>query len=370
MPYEARVVSAHRTPDEMFEYAETAAARGLRCIIAGAGGAAHLPGMLAAKTTCRCSACRCRASTCRAWIRCFRSCRCPRACRSRRSRSAKRAPPMPACSRWRCSPRTDPRSPRKLAAFRDSQQGRSASDAAAARRSRERRRDAMIEPGAWLGLLGGGQLGRMFTMAAQSMGYRVVVLDPGGHSPAGSVADAAYRCRLPRSRRPRHWPRAVPPSPPNSRTCRPRACATWRGTAWSARPPTASRSPRTGSPRSSSWLRPGSRSRRTRSSAATTTCARALRTCCPVSSSAAGWATTARAKSGSTRSEDLAAGLRAARERALRARAAPAARSCELSCVVARGSDATGRGLPGGREPACRRHPRREHRARARARRT
>jgi 5-(carboxyamino)imidazole ribonucleotide mutase len=48
--YEARVVSAHRTPDEMFSYAQSAAARGLRCIIAGAGGAAHLPGMLAAKT--------------------------------------------------------------------------------------------------------------------------------------------------------------------------------------------------------------------------------------------------------------------------------------------------------------------------------
>ena len=49
--YEAKVVSAHRTPDEMFAYAESAAQRGLRCIIAGAGGAAHLPGMLAAKTT-------------------------------------------------------------------------------------------------------------------------------------------------------------------------------------------------------------------------------------------------------------------------------------------------------------------------------
>jgi 5-(carboxyamino)imidazole ribonucleotide mutase len=48
--FEARVLSAHRTPDEMFEYAEDAAARGLRCIVAGAGGAAHLPGMLAAKT--------------------------------------------------------------------------------------------------------------------------------------------------------------------------------------------------------------------------------------------------------------------------------------------------------------------------------
>jgi 5-(carboxyamino)imidazole ribonucleotide mutase len=49
--HEARVVSAHRMPDEMFEYACTAATRGLRAIIAGAGGAAHLPGMLAAKTT-------------------------------------------------------------------------------------------------------------------------------------------------------------------------------------------------------------------------------------------------------------------------------------------------------------------------------
>jgi 5-(carboxyamino)imidazole ribonucleotide mutase len=51
VPYEARVVSAHRTPDAMFEYAEQARDRGLACIIAGAGGAAHLPGMIASKTT-------------------------------------------------------------------------------------------------------------------------------------------------------------------------------------------------------------------------------------------------------------------------------------------------------------------------------
>jgi 5-(carboxyamino)imidazole ribonucleotide mutase len=49
--FEARVVSAHRTPDLLFDYAATARERGLHCIIAGAGGAAHLPGMLAAKTT-------------------------------------------------------------------------------------------------------------------------------------------------------------------------------------------------------------------------------------------------------------------------------------------------------------------------------
>jgi len=51
VPHEARVVSAHRMPDDMFAYAEGAAARGLRAIIAGAGGAAHLPGMIASKTT-------------------------------------------------------------------------------------------------------------------------------------------------------------------------------------------------------------------------------------------------------------------------------------------------------------------------------
>lgn len=51
VPWESRVVSAHRTPDLLFEYAEQAASRGLKCIIAGAGGAAHLPGMLASKTT-------------------------------------------------------------------------------------------------------------------------------------------------------------------------------------------------------------------------------------------------------------------------------------------------------------------------------
>ena len=51
VPCEVQVVSAHRTPDKLFDYADSANARGLRVIIAGAGGAAHLPGMLAAKTT-------------------------------------------------------------------------------------------------------------------------------------------------------------------------------------------------------------------------------------------------------------------------------------------------------------------------------
>lgn len=51
IPYEAQVVSAHRTPDKMYDYAKSARERGLQCIIAGAGGAAHLPGMVSAMTT-------------------------------------------------------------------------------------------------------------------------------------------------------------------------------------------------------------------------------------------------------------------------------------------------------------------------------
>ncbi|MEI5907353.1 5-(carboxyamino)imidazole ribonucleotide mutase [Bacillus spongiae] len=51
IPYEKKVVSAHRTPDEMFRYAEEARERGIKIIVAGAGGSAHLPGMVAAKTT-------------------------------------------------------------------------------------------------------------------------------------------------------------------------------------------------------------------------------------------------------------------------------------------------------------------------------
>ncbi len=50
IPYETRIVSAHRTPDRLWDYGKTAAARGLKVIIAGAGGAAHLPGMMASKT--------------------------------------------------------------------------------------------------------------------------------------------------------------------------------------------------------------------------------------------------------------------------------------------------------------------------------
>ena len=74
--YEARVVSAHRTPDLMFEYAETARERGIKAIIAGAGGAAHLPGMVAAKPRCPSWVFPCPANICAAKTPCFRLCKC------------------------------------------------------------------------------------------------------------------------------------------------------------------------------------------------------------------------------------------------------------------------------------------------------
>jgi 5-(carboxyamino)imidazole ribonucleotide mutase len=83
VPHECCVISAHRTPDRLYEYAKGAAARGLVAIIAGAGGAAHLPGMTAAMTRLP------------VFGACFRSCRCPRGFLSARSQSASRVQPTP-----------------------------------------------------------------------------------------------------------------------------------------------------------------------------------------------------------------------------------------------------------------------------------
>ena len=77
IPYEKRIVSAHRTPDRLWEYGRNAVDRGLQVIIAGAGGAAHLPGMMASKTRgFRWWAFRCRRRHCRVSTACIPSCRC------------------------------------------------------------------------------------------------------------------------------------------------------------------------------------------------------------------------------------------------------------------------------------------------------
>ena len=74
--YEKKVVSAHRTPDLMFQHAEEARSRGIKVIIAGAGGAAHLPGMVAAKRLCLSSAYRSNHALSAVWTLFIRLCRC------------------------------------------------------------------------------------------------------------------------------------------------------------------------------------------------------------------------------------------------------------------------------------------------------
>ena len=78
--YEKKVVSAHRTPDLMFRHAEEARSRGIKVIIAGAGGAAHLPGMVAAKTTLRSSVYPSNHVLSVVWTRFIRLCRCQAVC--------------------------------------------------------------------------------------------------------------------------------------------------------------------------------------------------------------------------------------------------------------------------------------------------
>lgn len=78
--YEKKVVSAHRTPDLMFKHAEEARGRGIKIIIAGAGGAAHLPGMVAAKTTLPVIGVPVKSRPFQAWIRSIPLCRCLAVC--------------------------------------------------------------------------------------------------------------------------------------------------------------------------------------------------------------------------------------------------------------------------------------------------
>jgi 5-(carboxyamino)imidazole ribonucleotide synthase len=183
---EPRVLSAHRMPDEMFEYAEDAGPRGLRVIIA----------VPAARRTCRharvarppspSSAFLCLRNTCAARIRSSPSCRCRRAFPVATFAIGEAGAANAGLFAVAILAGTDAALARKLAAFR-------AKQTASARAMRvppgRTAPMASIPPGAWLGLLGGGQLGRMFCMAAQSLGYRVAVLDPGSEGPAASVAD-------------------------------------------------------------------------------------------------------------------------------------------------------------------------------------
>jgi 5-(carboxyamino)imidazole ribonucleotide synthase len=219
-------VSAHRTPDWMFEYAEGAEARGLEVIIAAAGGAAHLPGMVAAKTVLPVLGVPVPATALQGVDALLSIVQMPegRARRHARDRQARRGQRGLLAAR---SSGCAPRAARAAAgvARRAHPRGPGASGGA------ERNAARCILPGATIGILGGGQLGRMTAMAARAAGLpHRTSLDPDpslrGALRGGALHHRGLRRRL-RRRRPRapaatwsRWRSRRSPSPASTRARR------------------------------------------------------------------------------------------------------------------------------------------------------
>ncbi len=194
--FDARIVSAHRTPDRLVAFAKGAKAEGFKVVIAGAGGAAHLPGMAAAMTPYLSSAFRFSPRRSRVRIRSSPSCRCQPAFPSVRSPSvgpARSTPPFSPQPSWRFTMKllqpalmSGARRKRKvwLSALRTRPDMNNSS------------RNSALRPGATIGIIGGGQLGRMLAMAAARLGFETVILEPQADCPAAQVANrqivAAY----------------------------------------------------------------------------------------------------------------------------------------------------------------------------------
>jgi phosphoribosylaminoimidazole carboxylase PurE protein len=178
--YETRIVSAHRTPDRLWEYGKTAVDRGLKVIIAGAGGAAHLPGMMASKTRVPVIGVPVQTKALSGVDSLYSIVQMPRgypvATMAIGAAGAANAGSWP--------PRSSPRTTRI---------GRAAGHWRARRcRPPSPRRPAMTEPlpsGSTIGILGGGQLGRMLSVAASRLGYRTHIYEPGA-APAADVSAA------------------------------------------------------------------------------------------------------------------------------------------------------------------------------------
>ena len=192
VPHEVRVVSAHRTPDLLFEYADSAARRGLEVIIAAAGGAAHLPGMTAAKTPL--ARARRAGRVARAQRARFPALDRPdagrRAGRDARHRP-RRARSTPRSSRPRSSARSTRDSARRSRASGPGRRGRCSTRPIPAPRRRPPDAAAPRRPAApvKVGVLGGGQLGWMLARAGDPLGIRCRFLDPSPEAPAGRAGE-------------------------------------------------------------------------------------------------------------------------------------------------------------------------------------
>ena len=187
VPYETRIVSAHRTPKRLADYAETARGRGLQVIIAGAGGAAHLPGMTAAMTPLPVFGVPVESHALKGLDSLLSIVQMPAGVPvgtlaiGARRRGQCRAP-----GRGR---------DRALATRRGPEAGRVAQPPDRRRRRPPRRRmtpaPQRLDPGSTIGILGGGQLGRMIALAAARLGYRCHTFADTPDSPAAQVCAAS-----------------------------------------------------------------------------------------------------------------------------------------------------------------------------------
>ena len=216
--HEARIVSAHRTPERLVEYATTAKARGLQVIIAGAGGAAHLPGMVAAMTTLPVLGVPVESHALRGLDSLLSIVQMPAGvpvgtlaigrAGAINAAAAGGVDPGPAGCGGRARARGLARR-----AHRGGRRGAGGS-------GRGRRR-VRLAPGATIGILGGGQLGRMTALAAARLGYRCHVFAPEPDGPAMQVTNLATVAPYddPGGARPLRRARSTS-SPSSSRTCR------------------------------------------------------------------------------------------------------------------------------------------------------
>ena len=198
LEHSARVLSAHRMPDDMFRFAETAWDRGVRAIIAGAGGAAHLPGMLAAKTMVPVLGVPVPSRHLQGIDSLYSIVQMPKGIPVATFAIGEAGAANAALFAVAMLARENPDAARQVAGLPR------AADRGGACHDQGSEVNLPLLPGvpdaraglASLGVLGGGQLGRMFVHAAQQLGFGTVVLDPDAGSPAGEVAQhhvcAAY----------------------------------------------------------------------------------------------------------------------------------------------------------------------------------
>ena len=347
----------------MFAYAEGAAARGLKAIIAGAGGAAHLPGMLAAKTTVPVLGVPVASRHLQGVDSLHSIVQMPKGIPVATFAIGTAGAANAALFAVAMLANEDAALRARLEAFRAApDRGRAGDDApelTVQRESPDAAPRRFIAPGATLGVLGGGQLGRMFVHAAQQTGLRDRGARSRSREPGRPGRAPPHPLPLPRRARPgAAGARAPRRSPPNSRTCRRPRCARWRRRVASRRRPRRSRSARTARRegalralrrrlRAARGDRDGGRSSRP----STTSLLPGILKTARLGYDGKGQVRVA------TRAE-LAAAWRRARASAPACSRSGCRCAHELSVIVARGADGDDGPPAGAAEPAPRRHPR------------